>query len=306
MFDLIILGGGPAAVGAGVYASRKKMRTLLLTKDFGGQSVNSDRIENFIGQTSVSGLEFAKLLEKQLRLQEHVEIKDNVLVQGIERNGDFWRISDAKGNEYESRTVLIALGSTYRRLGVPGENEYEGKGVFYCSICDAPLLRDKKAAVIGGGNSGLESVIDLLPYASDITLLVRGNELKGDPLYQEKIMREPKVRIMKNVSVAGFSGSVLLEKVFYTENGSSEQKELEAQGAFVNIGQDPNSEIFAQVLERSSSRHIIVDPRTFKTSAQGIWAAGDITDASYNQINTAIGDGIKAVLNIYDTLKKSL
>ncbi len=305
MYDLIILGGGPAAIGAGVYAARKRMKTLLLTKDFGGQSVQSAMIENFIGHNSISGIEFAKVLEDQLRLQEGIEIKDSIVVHSMEQNGDLWRVIDSKWNQYEARSVLVALGSTYKRLSVPGEKEYEGKGVFFCSICDAPLLKNKKAVVIGGGNAGLEAVIDLLPFATEIHLLVR-SDLKGDPIYQERIFKEQKVTLHKGVEVSRFVGSEFLEKVYFTANGSDEEQCVEAQGAFVEVGQTPNTDMVAQVLTLSPSKHIMVDPRTMKTSAAGVWAAGDITDVSYRQINTSIGDGIKAVLNIYETLQRNL
>lgn len=306
MYDLIILGGGPAGVSAGIYAARKKLRTVLLTKNFGGQAVDSALIENFIGQTSISGIDFSKLLEKQLRVQEGIEIYDGVTIRAVEQNGDLWRVTDEKDRHYEARTLLITLGSAYRRLHVPGEKEFEGKGIFYCSICDAPLLKNKKAVVIGGGNSGLEAVIDLLPYATEIHLLEKMDRLKGDPVYQERIVKEEKVFIHKNVSVSRFVGSAFLEKVCYMENGSTQEKEFEAQGAFVSIGQVPNSDLFSSLLTRTPSGHIVVDPQTFQTSAQGVWAAGDITNVSYNQINTAIGDGIKAVLNIYETLQRKM
>lgn len=306
MFDLIILGGGPAGIGAGIYAARKRMRTLFLTKDFGGQAVNSARIENFIGHNSVSGVAFAKILEDQLRSQENIDIRAGVYVSAIERSGDFWKVTDAKGTQYESRAVLVTLGSNYRKLRIPGEKEYEGKGVFYCSICDAPLLKNKKAVVIGGGNSGLEAVVDLLPYAREIHLFEKTNSLKGDLLYQGKITKEEKVFIHKNALVSRFTGGPFLEKVYFRENGSEEEKELEAQGAFVAIGQAPNTELFSEILTLTSSGHIQTDPRTMQTSVRGMWAAGDITDSSYHQINTAIGDGIKAALNIYETLQKNI
>ncbi|OGM92367.1 hypothetical protein A2755_01205 [Candidatus Wolfebacteria bacterium RIFCSPHIGHO2_01_FULL_48_22] len=305
MFDLIILGGGPAAIGAGVYAARKRMKTLLLTKEFGGQSVDSAMIENFIGHNSISGVEFARVLEAQLRLQEDIEIKVGVTVEALEQQGDLWRVTDSKKNQYEARAVLVAIGSRYKRLNVPGEKQYEGKGVFFCSLCDAPLMKNKKAAVIGGGNAGLEAVVDLLPYATEIHLLVRG-ELKGDPIYQERIFKEEKVHVHRSVTVSRFAGSEFMEKVYYSALGSDEEQFVEAQGAFVEIGQMPNTELFEKTLTLSDSKHIVVDPRTMQTSAQGVWAAGDITDISYKQINTSIGDGIKAVLNIYETLQKNL
>ncbi len=187
MYDVAIIGGGPSGVAAGIYASRKKLKSVLITKDFGGQSVNSASIENFIGYKSISGVDFAKTIEEQLRANDGIEIKDGLLVVSVKKLGDYlFEITDSAGGIYQTKTILYAAGSVYKKLEVPGEKEYEGKGVFYCSICDAPLMKGKSAAVIGGGNSALEAVIDLLPYASKIYLITRSG-IKGDAVYREKI-----------------------------------------------------------------------------------------------------------------------
>src|SRR3990172_5797392 len=171
MYDVAIIGGGPAGVAAGVYAARKKLKEVLVTDFFGGQSLVSADVRNWIGAISVSGLDLAKSLEAHLRVQEGVEIADNDRVTGLEKTKDGFRLTSGEKKTFETRTVLVTTGSHHRKLNVPGEKELDGKGVVYCSTCDAPLFGGKDVAVVGGGNSGLEAVIDLFQYAEQIYLL---------------------------------------------------------------------------------------------------------------------------------------
>jgi len=302
MYDLIILGGGPAGISAGIYASRKKINALLITKDFGGQSIVAAKIENFIGSKEISGIELAKTLEEHLRAQNSIEIKEGVSVIAVKKADSGYEVEDSNGSKYLSKNLLITIGSSYKKLSVIGEKEFAGKGVFYCSICDAPLMKGKPAVVIGGGNSGLDAVMDLLPYASDVYLLNR-SELKGDAVLQEKIKADPKVKIITNVGIEEIFGDMLVSGLKYKELNSGEIKTLDVSGIFVEIGYSPNTELVKDLVNLSERGEIIVDHKTMQTSAPGIWAAGDITDGLYNQINTSIGDGIKAVLNIYNSLK---
>jgi alkyl hydroperoxide reductase subunit F len=303
MYDLIIIGGGPAGVAAGVYASRKRLNALLLTKEFGGQSVNSATIENFVGFENISGIEFAQTLERHLRAQDHIEIKVGVEVTSIKKIDGGFEVTDSRGTAYTSQTLLMALGSRYKRLGVVGEDTFEGKGVFYCSICDAPLMKNKDVIVVGGGNSALESIIDLLPFATNIYLLVRSNALKGDEAYQEKISSDPRVHILYTSQVKEFVGTTFLEKVVYTNTTTHTDAKFPISGAFVAIGQDPNTAMVKDLVELNERNQISVDRKTFQSSLEGIWAAGDSTDGPYHQINTAMGDAVNAVLNIHDYLK---
>lgn len=304
MYDLIILGGGPAGVAAGIYASRKRINTLLITKDFGGQSVSSGKIENFVGFKEISGVELANVLEEHLKAQSNIEIKEGVLAASIKKIESGFEVEDSKGSKHQTKNILITFGSSYRKLNVPGEKEFEGKGVFYCSICDAPLMKGKPAAVIGGGNSGFGAAIDLLPYASEIYILEK-NGLRADPILQERIKKEEKVKFLINTGVEEIFGDVLVKGLKSKNVSTGEEKTLEVSGIFVEIGYVPNSGLVKDLVELNEKGQVIVDHKTMKTSNPGIWAAGDITDGLYNQINTAIGDGIKAVLNIYDTLNAS-
>lgn len=304
MYDLIIIGGGPAGVAAGVYASRKKLNAVLLTKDFGGQAITSAKIENFIGHTAISGLELAKVLEAQLRAQKHIEIKGGVLVAGVKKIDGGFEVTDSSGVVYQAKTVLMTLGSSYKHLNIPGEKEYSGKGVFYCSTCDAPLMQDKAVAVIGGGNSGLEAARDLLPFVSKVTILEFADSLKGDMVTQEMLRGNSKVNIITRAQTKSILGADFVSGLTYIDLATGEEKTLAVEGVFVAIGMKPNSDRVKGLFDMTPLGNIVVDHRTMQTSVEGIWAAGDITDGSYNQINTAIGEAIKAVLNIFETLSK--
>lgn len=302
-YDLIILGGGPAGIAAGIYAARKKIKTLLITDTFGGQSVIAGKIENFIGFKSISGVEMAKKLEEHLRTQEDIEIKEGRKVSTIEKQNEIFSIKTDKEEFFESKTVLIALGSHYRRLKIPGEKEFEGKGVFYCSICDAPLMKNKTAVIVGGGNSGFDAVVDLLPYASKIYLLEFSDALKGDPLTLEKLKTSEKLEIIIMANAKEIIGDNFVSAFKYEDRKTGEIKEIKTDGVFAAIGYEPNTDLIKNLVEINEKGKIVVDCKTQKTSHEGVWAAGDATDVLYNQINIAIGDAIKAVLNIYEYLK---
>lgn len=303
LYDLIILGGGPAGIAAGIYAARKKIKTLLITDTFGGQAVIAGKIENFIGFKSISGVEMAKKLEEHLRAQEGIEIKDGQKISAIEKQSGIFSIKTDGEDFFESKTVLIALGSRYRRLKIPGEKEFEGKGVFYCSICDAPLMKNKTAIVVGGGNSGFDAIADLLPHASKIYLLEFSDAPKGDPITLEKLKTSEKLEIITMANAKEIIGKKFVDALKYEDRKTGEIKEIKTDGVFAAIGYEPNTDLVKNLTKTDEKRKIIVDCKTQKTSCEGAWAAGDTTDVLYNQINIAIGDAIKAVLNIYEYLK---
>lgn len=305
MYDLIIVGGGPAGVAAGIYARRKKIKALLITKEFGGQSAVSDNIENWIGEKSISGFELARRLEEHLKSQEGIDILEGVLVSRVSPKNSGFIVETASGERIETKTVLIASGSRHRKLGVPGEDKFEGRGVVYCSTCDAPLFKNKTVAVIGGGNAGLEAVIDLFPYAEKIYLIVRSDKIKADPIYIEMVEKSSKVEIIFNAETQEIFGEDFVSGIKYKDKLSGEIKELAVRGVFVEIGSVPNSDIVKGLVELNEYGAIVVDHKTFRTSCEGIWAAGDVTDTLYRQNNISAGDAIKALLNIYDYLNKN-
>lgn len=306
IYDVIILGGGPAGVAAGVYAARKRLKTLLVTEEFGGQSLVSDDIENWIGEKHLSGVELAKKLEGHIRNYEDVvdiktgekavEVK-KIACESGERLCDFQILTNKKG-DYKGKTVILAVGSRRKRLNIPGEEKFEGKGVSFCATCDAPLFRDKKVAVVGGGNAGLEATVDLLPYAKEIYVLEKGDFLKGDPITREKVKSEEKIDIIFNATVKEVLGDVMVEGLLY-ENKNKEEKKLEVRGVFVEIGSIPNSELVKDLVEVDESGQVKINSKHAATSQEGIFAAGDVTDDPYKQNNISAGDGIKAALAAY-------
>lgn len=306
MYDLIIVGGGPGGVAAGIYSARKKIKTLLITDSFGGQSLNSADIQNWIGTKSLSGYDLAKALEEHLRAQERLDIVDTDLVTSVKKAGEApdggFSVSTQNGKTYETKYILLASGSSRKKLGVPGEKELDGKGVVYCTTCDAPLFGGKVTTVVGGGNSALEGVLDLNSYASKVYLMVRSETLKGDPVTQDKIKTLPKVQIMWNTVVTEIRGTNMVSGVRIKDVKTGEEKELALDGVFVEIGLVPNSGFIKDLVQLDPYGHVAVDPKTQMTTMPGIWAAGDVTDNPYRQNNISVGDAVKAVLNIYDHL----
>lgn len=304
MYDLIIIGGGPAGAAGAVYAARKKIKTLLITESFGGQSVVSDNIENWIGEKTINGLELAKKFEAHVRAQEGIEIRIPERAAAVrEITGGFEVVSD-KGETYQTKTVLLVSGGRRKKLNVPGEDMFSGKGVAYCATCDAPLFRDKTVAVVGSGNSALEAVIDLLPYATHVYLLVRGAQLKGDATTQAEVKNSSKVTVLMNAVTKEITGEKFVKALTYIDKTVNGEKTIDVSGVFVEIGSAPNSEIVKDVVKLNDFGEIVVDPVHGTTSKQGIWAAGDVTGGPYKQNNIAAGDAVKAVLSIYAHLIK--
>lgn len=304
MYDLIIIGGGPGGVAAGIYAARKKIRTLLIAESFGGQSITSADVQNWVGTASISGLDLAKNLEEHLRAQEGIEIVDSDKVTATSDRGDSLEVATANGKTFQTTYLLVASGSRRKKLGVPGERELDGKGVVYCSTCDAPLFKNKVVAVVGGGNAGLEAAVDLFPYATKIYLLEYGETLKGDAVTEEKIRANPKVEVVLMAQTTKVLGEKFVTGLEYLDRRTNETKQLDVQGVFVEIGALPNTEFVKDLVTLTKFGEVVADPRTQKTSHARIWAVGDATDVLYKQNNISAGDAVKAVLNVYDELMK--
>ncbi len=307
MYDLVIVGGGPAGVAAGIYAARKKIKTVLITDIFGGQSLVSESIGNWIGEPAISGFDLGQKMEKHLKLQKDIEIIEGDLVKNIELGEGkipTFKIETEQGKSFEARAVLFTAGSRRKKLDVPGEKEFEGKGVVYCSTCDAPIFQGKTVAVVGGGNAGLEAVTDLLPYASKIYLVHHRDSLKGDAVTQEKIKNNPKVSIILNAETQKVIGEKNVTGLEYKDKISGAVKKLDVEGVFVEIGIIPNGDLLKDIVSLNFRGEVITDPKTQATSQVGIWAAGDATDGLYRQNNISAGDAVKAILNIYDYLRR--
>jgi alkyl hydroperoxide reductase subunit F len=304
MYDVIIIGGGPAGVSAGIYASRKKLKTLLLTDTIGGQSAVSASIENWIGDISLKGFEFAQKLEKHLRAQEDIEIQTMTKVESVESIEGGFRVLTKKEEAFETKTIIIATGGKHRHLNVPGEEKFMGKGVVYCSTCDAPFFKNKKVAVVGAGNSGLEACQDLFPYAEKIYLLSNSERLGGDVVLQEEIRAHKKVEIVYSALTKEILGQNVVTGLLYEDILTKKEKTILLDGVFVEIGMVPNSDFLGDLVERNNFREIILDHRTGETSMPGIFGAGDATDVLYKQNNISAGQGALSALSAYDFIKK--
>lgn len=300
LYDTIIIGAGPAGAAAAVYAARKRLRTLLITPDFGGQSLVSDSIENWIGEISITGRELAEKLRKHVEAQKDVEIKLEEKVTAVSQGpGCIFEVKTDKDRAYQTKTVIVASGGRHKRLKVPGEERLEGRGVAYCSTCDAPFFQDQDVAVVGGGNSALETVIDLAPYARQICLLIRGDQLKGDPAMQEKVTKLSQLQIVDQAEVQEILGDQGVERLRYKDQKTGETQELDVRGVFVAIGSAPNSDFVQSLVDTNQAGEIQVDHKTSQTSKKGIFAAGDVTNDPFKQNNISAGDGVRAALSAY-------
>ncbi|OHA05003.1 MAG: hypothetical protein A2934_01255 [Candidatus Sungbacteria bacterium RIFCSPLOWO2_01_FULL_47_10] len=307
LYDVIIIGGGPAACAAAVYTARKKLKTLLIAESFGGQSIVSDDIQNWIGEPHIAGFDLAKKLEGHVRaFPDMVEIhspEKAVKVSGIsceEGRPCDYAVETDRGNTYQGKAVILAAGARRRKLGVPGEEKFEGKGVAYCSTCDAALFADKKVAVVGGGNAGLEAAIDLFPYASEVYVMEFGESPKGDPVTLEEIKQNPKLKgIIVNAQTLEVVGDTFVAGIKYKDRKTNEEKMLAVDGVFIEIGSVPNSEFVKGLVDLDTFGQVIIDSKHASTSQPGIFAAGDITDDPYKQNNISAGDAVKAALSAY-------
>ncbi len=300
MYDLAIIGGGPAGVAAGVYAARKRLKTVFITKNFDGQSSVSEKIENWIGTKSISGAELAKSLKEHLfhHAGESLEIKEGEYVKTITRARGHFTITTDTG-AYETRTILITTGSSRRKLDIPGAAQFDNKGVTYCASCDGPLFANMDVAVIGGGNAAFETASQLLAYCKSVTLLHRSDRFRADEVTVNKVLSHPSMKVHKNVDLVEIKGDSFVQSIVYIDKATNEKKTLPVQGIFVEIGSLPNTDYVKDLVKRDDWNHIVVNPRNQRSSRAGIWAAGDCTDGLFHQNNIAAGDAVKALEDIY-------
>lgn len=304
MYDLIIIGGGPAGVAAGVYASRKQLKTLFITKDWGGQSIVSPEIFNWIGTPSISGEQLAKDLKNHLvsMPENTVEIAEDTAT-GITTENGTHTVTLGNGEQKTASAILIATGSKRRQLDIPGATEFEHKGLTYCASCDGPLFSGQDVVVVGGGNAGFESAAQLLAYAKSVTLLHRSTDFKADPVTVEKVTANEHMTALTNVTPTEVHGDKFVNGISYKDNETGEVTKLDVAGIFVEIGVVPNTTFLGGTVELDELKRVKIDPWTQRTSTPGIWAAGDCTNIHYHQNNISAGDGVRALEDIYVTLK---
>ncbi|OGI68434.1 hypothetical protein A2738_00945 [Candidatus Nomurabacteria bacterium RIFCSPHIGHO2_01_FULL_42_15] len=306
-YDLIIIGGGPAGAAAAVYASRKKLQTLFITAEWGGQSVVSEKIFNWIGTTSLSGNELADNFKKHVlanaksaeNTNPTLEVKEGEKVTSIERQGELFLVKTESGQEFLNKTVLITSGSGRRKLMAKNADRLEHKGLTYCASCDGPLFEGQDVIVIGGGNAGFESAAQLLAYCKSVTLLHRSENFRADEITVEKVLKNPRMKAIKNLDILEVKGDKFVEGIVYKDKITGEQTELKVSGIFVEIGQIPNTDFIKDLVPLDSIGRIKINPLNQKTEVPGIWAAGDCTDVLYHQNNIAAGDAVRALEDIY-------
>lgn len=303
MFDLIIIGGGPAGAAAAVYAARKLLKTVLITEEFGGQSAVSTDIQNWIGSPHITGPDFAKSLEAHVReyAADVVAIEVGARVTKVVRTGTTFTVT-AGDKTFEARSVLVTAGGRRRQLGVPGADTFEHKGVTYCASCDGPLFSGQDVAVVGGGNAAFETSAQLLAYCKSVTLLSR-SEFRADPSTVAAVLKNPHMKALTGIELLSVTGEKFVTGLTYRD--STGDHTLAVTGIFAEIGMEASTDFVAELVDRDQAKRIVVDPKNQRSSLAGVWAAGDCTNGLYHQNNIAAGDAVKALEDIYLHLKTS-
>ncbi len=304
-YDLLILGGGPAAMSAAVYAARKMMDLAIITKDFGGQVRETSEVENWLGFQSINAKDLADSFEEHVKSFD-IAVRLGTAATEVKKEADTFKALTDDGKMYSSRTLILATGKRHRPLNVPGEKELVGRGVAYCATCDAPFFKGKKVVVAGGGNSAFTTAIDLLKVEADVTLV---NFIKGwqaDEALQERVKQTDRVSLLDYHQVVRIEGEGKVTAVVVKSREKEKDEKLDTDGIFVEIGLLPNNGSFKNLVELNEQGEVIVDC-SCKTSVEGLFGAGDVTTVPHKQIVIAAGEGAKAALSAYNYLiSKSL
>lgn len=302
LFDLIIIGGGPAGASAGVYASRKQLKTLFLTKDFNGQSAVSEDIQNWIGTVSIKGSELAENLKKHLLAYagNFLTLKEGEYVEKVTKDGGVFNVKSNSG-EYKSKTVLVTTGSHRRKLEIPGAKEYENKGITYCASCDGPLFSDQDVVVIGGGNAAFETSAQLLAYCKSVTLLQRGKYFRADEITVNKILSNPKMKALTNTELVSIQGEQFVTSITYKDLNTGTDVTLPTTGIFVEIGLLPSTEFVKNLVKMDEWSHIVVDSRTQR--AHLLKPAEMASDARHGESKT--GDVVNTTATVSQRLRNN-
>ena len=291
-YDVIIIGGGPAGMTAGLYASRARLRTLLIENGlFGGQMTTTELIENYPGfPQGVSGEELSRLMEKQAKRFGMEAISDEVTEVSLEK--DLKRVKTYEG-EFFCRALIICTGTEYRKLGVPGEEKFKGRGISYCATCDGAFFRDSRIIVVGGVDSALTEALFLTKFVSELTIIHRRDALRATKIYQERVLSNPKIKFLWNSVVQEIKGDSVVRSVVVKNVKSGEVKEVETEGAFLFIGLTPRTQFLKELVQMDESGYIVTN-ENYETSIKGIFTAGDCRKKLLRQISTSVGDGATA------------
>jgi thioredoxin reductase len=300
-YDLIIIGGGPAGSAGAVYAARKKLKTLFVTSEWGGQSIVSEKIYNWIGSPSISGQDLAENFKKHVlaNVGESLEIKEGHKVSNISKKENNFLVKIDGNEEFETKTILIVSGSSRKKIFAKNADKLEHKGLTYCATCDGPLFDGQDVAVVGGGNAAFESASQLLAYCQSVTIIHRSEIFKADAVTVERILKNPKIKVIKNANILEIQGDKFVEGLVYEDKTTKEKVTLKVSGIFVEIGQIPNTDFAKGLVPLDEGCRIKIDAWSQKTEIPGIWAAGDCTNILYHQNLIAAGDAVRAIEDIY-------
>ncbi|MEM7818336.1 MAG: thioredoxin-disulfide reductase [Candidatus Aenigmatarchaeota archaeon] len=304
IWDVIIIGAGAAGLTASIYTCRRSLKTLVISLDIGGLTNLAENIENYPGyfpENSGANL-MQKIYQQALKNGANFEFGE---VERVEKENDFFKVILKNGNEFFSKSIIVASGSKPRKLNVPGEDKLIGKGVSYCVTCDAPLFKDKVVAVVGGGNSALEGALVLSSYASKIYLIHRREEFRAEEIIVDKVKKNSKIELVLNCVVTEIIGEKNVEKISVKNLKTNEERKLDVKGVFIEIGHEPSVDFIKHLVKTNERNEIIVD-LDMKTSCEGIFAAGDITNIKYKQAIIAAGTGAIAALSAYDYLMRKI
>lgn len=306
MHDLIIVGGGPAGAAAAVYAARKQLKTILVVDEWGGQSGVSSEIQNWIGTPAISGADLADSLRKHVESYkgEFLDIRHPARSTSLEPENNSVTVVLKDGTRLTAYAVLITTGAKRRLLEIPGAKEYDQKGLTYCASCDGPLFEGKDVAIIGGGNAGFETALQLLAYCKSVTLFNRTDKFKADEISIAAALKHPNMRVVMNAVPTAVLGEKFVTGLKWKDSKTDKEEVLPVEGIFVEIGLLPNTEWVNNAVGLNEIKQIKVDPKTGRTSHPRIWAAGDVTDGLYHQNNIAAGDAVKALEDVYMFLRR--
>lgn len=299
-YDLLILGGGPASMSAAVYAARKMLSLAIITRDFGGQVLETSEIENWLGYQNINAKEMVSQFEEHVKSFD-LPVAVNAEITRVFREDGVFKVETKKGRTYQGKTVLISTGKRHRPLDIPGEKEFSGKGVAFCATCDAPFYKKKKVVVVGGGNSAFTAAVDLIKVEAQITMV---NFVKGwsaDKALQERVGKSGRAELLDYHEAVEIRGGDKVEAAVVRDRKSGKERTIEADGVFVEIGLISNTGPVKDLVLLNKEGEIEVDC-SCRTSREGVFAAGDVTTVPYKQIIIAAGEGAKAALAAYDYL----
>jgi len=300
-YDVLIIGAGPAGLTSAVYCSRKMLKTAIVSENIGGQALESWAIENYMGYRVVSGPDLMQKFEEQARSMDNIHL-DLDRVQSLGREGEIFVAKTATGKTYVARSVILAQGKRPRKLGVEGEERYFGRGLSVCATCDGPLFRDKVVAVIGGGNSALQTAIEMSRIAREVHLVVR-SEIKADPAYVKRYEERKNITTYLNHTVTALHGNGMLTGITIRDSKSGKETTIAVDGVFAEVGWIPNTDFLEGLVPLNDQKEVIIDINC-NTGAPGIFAAGDVTSIRTKQVITAAGEGAKAALSAYAYLSR--